>query len=250
VEPPIFLIQLEQKFPGTLKDVQPGMHVIDQILDAPANTDLKKAVQGQVAVAAEHFGSILANAANGFGLPAEAATRNLFELVIGTLYLMNNPHLLQDFIEFGQLTVYRLMKSLKPQDPEHQQAQARDIARYDSEIKRLDAKFGKRNFWHGRQIIQIAEAVGGELDQLYRTHYKTTSGIVHGSSYPILSRNEKLEWVIGYRKEFWRRYEAESWKFGYIMLTPFFAQVFLLFAIKEIAQLEAMFEVCNRYVNG
>jgi hypothetical protein len=250
VESPIFLKQLDEKFPGTLNELQPGMCVIEQVIDACADTDLKKAVQGQVEVASEHFAAILASAANGFGLPAEAAARNLFDLVVSTLYLMQNPHLLTDFIEFGQLTVYRLMKNLKPQDPQYQQAQARDIARYGAEMARLEAKFDKKNFWHGKQVVQIAAAVGGELDQLYKTHYKTTSAIIHGSSYPILSRNEKLEWVIGYKKEFWLRYENESWKFGYVMLAPFLAQVFLLFQIREISQLEAMFEVCNRYVNG
>ena len=250
VELPIFLKQLDEKFPGTLNDLQPGLRVIEQVIDAPADTDLKKAIQAQVEVASEHFGAILASAANGFGLPAEATARNLFDLVISTLYLMQNPHLLTDFIEFGQLTVYRLMKNLRPQDPQFQQAQARDIARYSAELKRLETKFDKKNFWHGRQVIQIAEAVGGQLDQLYRTHYKTTSAIIHGSSYPILSRNEKLEWVIGYKKEFWLRYEHESWKFGYIMLAPFLAQVFLLFQIREISHLEKMFEVCGRYVNS
>lgn len=88
VELPIFLTQLEKKFPGTLADLQPAMEVFEQVINAPADTDLKKAVQAQVAVAAEHFGGILANAANGFCLPAEAAARNLYDLVIGTLYLI------------------------------------------------------------------------------------------------------------------------------------------------------------------
>jgi hypothetical protein len=65
------------------------------------------------------LGGILANAANGFCLPAEAAARNLFDLVIGTMYLMKNPQLLTDFIEFGQLTVYKLMQNLRPEDPKY-----------------------------------------------------------------------------------------------------------------------------------
>jgi hypothetical protein len=73
VELPIFLTQLEQKYPGTLADLQPAMAVFEQVINAPADTDLKKAVQAQVAVASEHFGGILANAANGFCLPAEAS---------------------------------------------------------------------------------------------------------------------------------------------------------------------------------
>lgn len=250
MELPVFLTQLEDKCPGALADLQPALHVFEQVIDAPADTDLKKAVQAQVAVAAEHFGAILANSANGFGLPAEAAARNLFDLVIGTLYLMKNPHLLLDFVEFGQLTVYKLMQNLRPEDPKYQQAQARDLARYDPEIKRLEAKFGKRNFWHGRQIIQIAEAIGSNLDRLYKTQYKTASAISHGSSYPILSRNEKLEWVIGFKKEFWVRYEIESWRFGYLMLAPFFVEVFSLLQIRDLAHLDAMFDVGKRLVNG
>jgi Family of unknown function (DUF5677) len=250
VELPIFLKQLEEKFPGTLADLRPAFHVFDQVIEAPADTDLKKAVQAQVAVASEHFGGILANAANGLCLPAEVAARNLYDLVIGTSYLMKNPHLLLDFIEFGQLTVYKLMQNLRPEEPKYQQAQARDLARYDTEIKRLEAKFGKRNFWHGRQVIQIAEAVGSELDRLYKTQYKTASAISHGSSYPILSRNDKLEWVIGFKKEFWLRYERESWMFGYLMLAPFLVEVFGLLQIRDLTHLNAMFDVGNKFLNG
>ncbi|MCU1254578.1 MAG: hypothetical protein JWM83_877 [Candidatus Angelobacter sp.] len=249
VELPIFLKQLEEKFPGTLADLQPVLHVFDQVIDAPSDTDLKKAVQAQVAVAAEHFGGILANAANGFCLPAEAAARNLFDLVIGTLYLMKNPHLLVDFVEFGQLTVYKLMQNLRPEEPKYQQAQARDLARYDAEIKRLEIKFGKRNFWHGRQIIQIAEAIGSQLERLYKTQYKTASAICHGSSYPILSRNEKLEWVIGFTKDNWVRYERESWRFGYLMLAPFLVEVFSLLQIRDLSHLNAMFDVGKKFLN-
>jgi hypothetical protein len=165
------------------------MNATNQILTMPADTDLKKAVQGQVAVAAEHFGGILAASANGFGLPAEGATRNLFDLIVGTLYLIREPHLLVDFIEFGQLTFYRLMKNLSPELPQRQQALARDLAKYDAEIKQLEAKFKKRNFWHGRQIRQIAQAAGMEC--LYNIFYKPASGITHGSSYPILEPGQE-----------------------------------------------------------
>jgi hypothetical protein len=184
------------------------MRTTEQILGAPTGTELRKAVQAQVAVAAEHFGGMLAASANGFGLPAEAAARNLFDLVVGTLYLMKNPHLLIDFIEFGKLTEYRLMKNLSPELPQYQQAQARDLARYSAEIKRLEAKFDKKNFWHGKQILQIAQASG--MEPLYKTAYKTASGITHGSSYPILTRNEKLEWVIQFQRHQWDRYVKES----------------------------------------
>jgi hypothetical protein len=126
VEPPIFLKQIDERIPGFLKDLQPFMKATEQILAAPAGTELTKAVQAQVAVAAEPFGGMLAASANGFGLPAEATARNLFDLVVGTLYLMKNPRLIDDFIEFGQLTVYRLMKNLSPESPQYQQARARD----------------------------------------------------------------------------------------------------------------------------
>jgi hypothetical protein len=249
VETPIFLTQLEQKYPGTLTDLRPAMEVFEQVISAPADTDLKKVVQAQVAIAAEHFGGILSNAANGFCLPAEASARNLYDLVIGTLYLMKNPHLLQDFLEFGQLTVYKLMQNLRPEQPQYQAAQARDLARHDSEIKRLEAKFGKRKFWHGRQVVQIAEAIGSGLDQLYRTQYKTASAIGHGGAYPLLSRNENFEWVIGFQKENWERYEQESWRFAYLMLAPFFAEVFHLLWIANPSHLDEMFTVCHKFLN-
>ena len=246
VELPIFLKQLEEKFPGFLVDLEPLRQVFEQVLAQPVDTDLKKAIRAQVEVAAEHFGAILANCANGFGLPAEAAARNLFDLVVGTMYLMKNPHLLTDFIEFGQLTVYRLMKNLEPEDPDHQKAKARDLATYGTEIQRLEDKFDKQNFWHGRQIRQVAKAVSDDMEHLYLTYYKTTSGISHGSAYPILSRNEKPEWVIGFKKGFWVRCEKESWIFAYLMLGQLFVEVFQLFQIPEAAHLDATAGVCMK----
>lgn len=243
----IFLKQIDERIPGVLKDLQPLMKTTEQILAAPAGTELRKAVQAQVAVAAEHFGGMLAACANGFGLPAEAAARNLFDLVVGTLYLMKNPHLFIDFIEFGQLTVYRLMKNLSPESSEYQKAQAQDLAKYGAEIKRLEAKFDKKNFWHGRQILQIAQDIG--MEQLYKTAYKTASGITHGSSYPILSRNEKLEWVIGFHKHQWDRYVKESPVFGYLILGHFYTEVFRAFQITDPTNLNEMADVCMRLAN-
>ena len=94
----------------------------------------------------------------------------------------------------------------------------------------------------------VAEAIGSGLDQLYRTQYKTASAISHGGSYPILSRNEKLEWVIGFNKKNWERYEKESWRFGYLMLAPFFVEVFHLLWITDHAHLNAMFEVGKKFL--
>jgi hypothetical protein len=248
VELPVFLKQIDERIPGFLKDLQPLMKATEQILAAPAGIELRKAVQAQVAVAAEHFGGILAASANGFGLPAEGAARNLFDLVVGTLYLMKNPHLLVDFIEFGQLTVYRLMKNLSPESPQYHQARARDLAKYDAEIRRLEANFDKKNFWHGRQILQIAQAVG--MEPLYKTAYKTASGITHGSSYPILSRNEKLDWVICFQKHQWDHYVKESPVFGYLMLGHFCTEVFRLFQIPDTTNLNEMADVCMRLADG
>jgi len=224
------------------------MKATEQILAAPAGTELTKAVQAQVAVAAEHFGGMLAASANGFGLPAEAAARNLFDLVVGTLYLTKHPHLIVDFIEFGQLTVYRLMKNLSPESPQYQQTRVRDLAKYDGEIRRLETKFDKKNFWHGRQIVQIAQAI--DMEPLYKTAYKTASGITHGSSYPILSRNEKLEWVIGFQKRKWDRYVKESPVFGYLMLGHLYTEVFRLFQIPDTTNLNDMADVCMRLADG
>jgi hypothetical protein len=248
VDLPIFLKQIDERIPGFMDDLQPLMKTTEQILAVPAGTDLAKAVQAQVAVAAEHYGGILAASANGFGLPSEAAARNLFDLVVGTMYLMKNPQSLVDFIEFGQLTVYRLMKSLSPESTEHQQAQARDLAKYDAEMKRLEEKFDRRNFWHGRQILQIAQTVG--MEQLYKIGYKTASGIIHGSSYPILSRNEKLEWVVVFQKHRWDGYVKESPIFGYLMLGIFYREVFRFFQIADTTNLNELEGVCARLADG
>ena len=251
MEPPIFLKQIDERIPGFWNDLQPLMKATDQILAAPADTELRKAVQAQVEVAVEHFGGMLAASANGFGLPAEAAARNLFDLVVGTLYLMKQPSLLADFIDFGKLTFYRLMKNMNPKSPEYQQAQARDLAINDAEIKFLGAKFAKKNSWHGRPILQIAKDIGKdiEMEQLYKIVYKTASGITHGSSYPILSRSESLEWAIGFHRHNWDRYVKESPVLGYSMLCQFYIEVFPLLQIADTANLDEMAKVCARLTN-
>jgi len=224
------------------------MKVTEQIPACTCCTELKKAVQAQVAVASEHFGGMLAASANGFGLPAEAAARNLFDVVVGTLYLMKYPCLLVDFTEFGQLTVYRLMEDISPESPEYQQAQARDLAKCDAEVKRLKAKFGRGRSWHGKQIRQIAEAIG--MEQLYKIVYKPASGIIHGSSYPILSMGENLEWIVAFQKHKWDRYLKESPVFGYSMLCQFYTEVFRLFQIADTTNLDEMDKLCTRLTNG
>jgi hypothetical protein len=249
VELPIYLQQIDERIPGFLKDLQPLMRATQQILAAPASDNLRKAVQAQVAVADQHFGGMLAASANGFGLPAEATARNLFDLVVGTLYLMRNPRLLDDFIEFGKLTFYRLMKNLSPESPQYQQSRLRDLAKYDAEIKRLEAKFKKKNSWHGRQTAQVAKDSGIHMEQLYKIVYKTASAITHGSSYPVLSRNKNLEWVIGFQKHQWDRYVKESLVLGYSMLTDFYNEVFRLFQIADSTNLNAMHDVCMK-LNG
>src|SRR5580692_8254467 len=60
VDLPIFLKQIDERIPGFMDDLQPLMRTTEQILAARAGTDLAKAVQAQVAVAAEHYGGILA----------------------------------------------------------------------------------------------------------------------------------------------------------------------------------------------
>ncbi len=249
MEPPVLLRQIDERIPGFWDDLQPLIKATEQILATPADTQLRKAVQAQVEVAAEHFGGILAASANGFGLPAEAAARNLFDVVVGTLYLMKHPDLLDDFIEFGKLTFYRLMKHISPESPEYQQEQARDLASHDTEIKCLDAKFAKKkNSWHGRRISQIANDVGkdNEMEQLYKIFYKPASAITHGSSYPILSRNGNQGWEIGFQRHKWDRYVKESPVLGYSMLCQLYLEVFPLFQIADTTDLDEMAKVCAR----
>lgn len=253
VESPIFLKQIDERIPGFWKDLQPLMKATEQILATPVDTELGKAVQAQVAVASEHYGGVLAASANGFGLPAEAAARNLFDLVVGTIYLMKQPCLLADFIGFGKLTFYRLMKNIDLESSEGKQAQARDLAKHDAEIKRLEANFAKkRNSWHGRNVSDMAKHIGknGEMEKLYKIVYKTASGIVHGSSYPIMNRNENEEWAIGFQRHKWDRYVKESPVLGYSMLCQLYLEVFPFLQIGDTTNLNEMEKVCARLTNG
>jgi hypothetical protein len=78
---------------------------------------------------------------------------------------------------------------------------------------------------------------------------KTASGITHGSSYPILNRNEKLEWVIGFQKHQRDAYVKQAPVFGYLMLGHFYTEVFRLFQIADTTNLNGMADVCMRLAN-
>ena len=179
-----FIEQIEQKFPVFGQCLQPLMKVVTMFLAAPSDSRLRISVRGQI----------------------------------------RSPHLLDDFLGFGQLTVYRLMRNLDPEDPKLQKLRERDIGDTDAEFSRLQAKFAKKEFWHGQQIVQIAERAG--VRDLYEMFYKATSGIVHGSSYPLLRRDRRGKWRIARDTKHWHRYVADSIVFGYLLLGVLFSEAF------------------------
>ena len=51
-----FLLQLDARIPGFLNDLQPLMAVSEQLIAVVPDTEFKRAVNGQIDVAIEHYG--------------------------------------------------------------------------------------------------------------------------------------------------------------------------------------------------
>ncbi len=99
---PEYLKLLQSRYPGFTED---GMIFanIGMKINTYASTEAHtEAVISQCRVACEIFNSIHCLVAYDYGLCATSLCRNLFELVVGTIYLIEHPTKVQDFLDYGK----------------------------------------------------------------------------------------------------------------------------------------------------
>ena len=116
--------------------------------------------------------------------------RNLFELVAGTIFLIENPSKLQDFIDYGKMVAYEIVEGTAQSGSEISMpgvtvpdATYLQAFRVKADYDNLKKHFG-RNKWHGKNIKQLVESTG--MKALYDSFYKEASAISHGDAFITL----------------------------------------------------------------
>lgn len=170
--------------------------------------DLAEAVINQCRVGWEVFNSIQCLIGYDYGLNAMILCRNLFELVIGTIYLIDNPGKLDDFKDYGKVTAYEIAAELGAN--EDYLKMFKQKADYD----RLKAHFRHRK-WHGASVKGLAESAG--MKSLYMSFYKEASSIAHVDSFVTLGY-KKGEWGFSKDVRAWSKYCDSALVFSFMCI--------------------------------
>jgi hypothetical protein len=204
-------------------DHLPLYPLIDAVFASHAAGDHKRAVKAQCHVAIEHYAAIIHLVGAKMGLAAYGLTRNLFEVVLGTLYLAHDSNHYDDFLRFGTKIHYELVRDTDPSVavlhawvPDELDVRKND---YDA----LVAHFGKANNWSKKSVRDLAPLVG--FGQLYRTYYKAASSIAHGNSFILLKRLNFHSWEIEVNRKSWDDYSELAGCFAYLTVANLFVGV-------------------------
>ena len=179
---PEFVEDAETRHPGILAEYSALKALVRPLFAHHQTDEFTHTVMLQAAIVWQHYNAILLLLAHKFGIQGLVLCRTLFEIVVGTLYLMKNPASLTDFMDHGKLLFYE--QCLESGITKH------ELARIAPECEAIKARQkGKRRLpWHGKSVERLAVAVGlGETyQQLYRdastaTHADATKTLGHGS---------------------------------------------------------------------
>lgn len=163
----------------------------------------------QCRVAWELWNSICCLAGYDYGLGAMGMCRNLFELVAGTIFLIEHSEKTYDFVDYGKKIVCELARDM---NASNEYLKALDSA---ADYANLKVKFGKRG-WHGTDIKGLVESV--RMGDLYKTFYKEASSIAHGDSFATL-RYKNATWQLTRGVDEWRKYVETSLEFSLSLMT-------------------------------
>jgi len=183
---PDFVEDAETKLPGIAEEYSVLQGLARPLLAHRKSDDFEHTVMLQSGIAWQHYLAILLLLAHGFGVQGLVLCRTLFEVVVGTLYLMKNPSLLSDFLDHGKLQFYD--QGLATGLSQH------DVAKFAKECKEIKARHalkahqkGKRRLpWHGGDSIRsVASPVG--LADIYDLLYPYASSATHADATRTLS---------------------------------------------------------------
>jgi len=206
---PEYLKLLLARYPTFGDDAIIIVNIGSKINRFPRRDDHTDVCINQCRVAWEWLNSIHCLIAYDYCLGAASLCRNLFELVAGTVFLIENPNKLQDFIDYGKMVAYEIVEATAQSVsgismvgvnvPEARYLQAfRTKADYDNVKKH----FGKDK-WHGKSIKLLVQAVG--MEALYGSFYKEASAITHGDAYITLGYKQG-RWQFSKDVRSWNHY--------------------------------------------
>jgi hypothetical protein len=167
----------------------------------------------QCRVAWEMLNSIHCVIAYDYGLASASLCRNLFEIVIGTIFLIENPAKLRDFIDYGKVVAYEVLEATPGTDPKYMEA-FKLKADYDN----LKKRFGREQ-WHGKSIRALADACGMKV--LYDSFYKECSAVVHGDAFVTLSYKGSA-WGLSRDIQGWSSYCDMAMDFSYTAMATLY----------------------------
>lgn len=222
---PEFLAILEKQAPGTLQEIEPLVSLAEQFRLLIPRDEHMRAIQAQCEVAMEIYGGVLSLIAMDNGLSAEALCRTLFEVLIGATHLAQNPTKLQDFVDYGKLQNFRLMRRVHPSDPVFQERQKKSLAANQAEYERLEQYFKQSktratDSWHGERVTTLIEK-SGMSDKMYHVYYRKVSHIAHGSPYTVVQRKDDVgtKWGLGVDRNAWAYYARTAYVTAFQLIT-------------------------------
>lgn len=153
---------------------------------------------------------LLVLAANGCGQGAMKIARGMFESAVCAEYLRRHPEEAGDYIDFGQVVLWKRYQWVNENTPEVGSGQLPEaVRRLEENFSRVKSRFTNngrlRNHWHRKSIAQMAEDVGRKRQ--YELPYGIACSIHHGSFEGVLSYFEgkggdasfgappSLEWI-------------------------------------------------------
>lgn len=194
---PEYLRLLIDRYPDFSKDAAIIGNIGMKVNRYHSDSDHTNVCVNQCRIAWEMLNSIHCVIAYDYGLAGASLCRNLFELVAGTIFLIENPTKLQDFIDYGKVVAYEVIESTPGADHKYLQA-FKTKADYDN----LKKRFG-RDKWHGKTIKGLADACG--MKKLYDSFYKEASAIAHGDAFITLSYKDGA-WGLARDVRSWSNY--------------------------------------------
>ena len=163
---PEYLRPLLTRYPAFQDDAVIIASIGSKINHFPSRDDHTDVCINQCRLAWEWLNSIHCLVAYDYCLGAASLCRNLFELIAGTIFLIENPSKLQDFIDYGKMIAYEVVEATAQSAsgiampgvpvPDARYLQAfRAKADYDNVKKR----FG-RDKWHGKSLRRWSKPSG------------------------------------------------------------------------------------------
>jgi len=221
---------LDRRFPGFKIDHAALAHFYECLAQFKTLDNHKKAIKAMCAVVFENYSGILALTASSHGLPAQALSRNLFEVIASTMYLLFNPALLTEFTDFGKLVTWTFARNSGPTPSVSGNKYDFLINFSEPQYQALRKQFPKGN-WHGLSVKDLMKALDGHLgsqDSLgyaYRVFYKTASSVVHGDVYPILHPLPGRKWKVGADRAVWNKHLKFFMEFDYLLVAHLYQHV-------------------------